>query len=120
LTSKKAHLALNDYLRSHAALRDEIEQRMGVVHGVEDDGAQAPSMDGDCYDDADIPSRMVIQHSFGLDISGTGDDAPNCVTHTKTNPENGGLTADGVYEDVWAWNMGEKWGDELPETCENK
>ena len=26
----------------------------------------------------------------------------------------GRLTAGGKGEDVWAWNNGEKWGDELP------
>jgi hypothetical protein len=62
--NKKAHLALNEYLRSHPGLHDKIEKRMGTVHGIEDYHVQ----DNDCNDDTDVPSSAVIHDQLGIII----------------------------------------------------
>jgi hypothetical protein len=46
-------------------------------------------------------------------VSGVDVDGRVCVGSLKKDGENGGLVADNENEDVWAWNNGEKWGDEL-------
>jgi hypothetical protein len=38
----------------------------------------------------------------------------DCVVQTHKDKEHSGLVAADDKEDVWAWNDGKKWGDELP------
>jgi len=108
LTSKKARAALNDYLCSHPHLHDEIEKRMGTVHGIE----TMESAD-DSNDDTDVPSSAIIQDELGIAVFGA-DQASDCVVRTRKDAEHGGLVAADEDEDVWAFNNGEKWGDEPP------
>ena len=102
------HVALNDYLCSHPGLRDEIEKRMGTVHGIEIDSA------GDDHnDDTDVPSSAIMQDALGVVVF-SADQASDCVVGTRKDAEHGGLVAADEGEDVWAFNNGEKWGDEPP------
>ncbi|KAH7903996.1 hypothetical protein BJ138DRAFT_1119844 [Hygrophoropsis aurantiaca] len=96
LTSKKAHSALNEYLRTHPKLRDEIQNRTGVVHGFEDN--ELISMDDE--DDSDVPSSAVIEDALGI----TGLDSDFVDRWIQWGDD----------ENIWAWNNGEKWGDDLP------
>jgi hypothetical protein len=68
LTSKKAQMALNNYLCTHPGLREEIEKRTGIIHGIEELDI---SMEEECPDDPDIPSRLIIQQALGITISET-------------------------------------------------
>jgi hypothetical protein len=114
LTSKKAQSALNEYLCSHSELHDEIEKRTSTVHGTEDDHEKG----NDFNDDTDVPSSAVIRDQLGIVISEGDSDAraSNCVVQTRKDRDHGGLVAADDEEDVWAWNNGEKWGDEPPMT----
>lgn len=72
-------------------------------------------MDPECNNDVDVPSSAVIHDTFGLTISTANTVGAICVTQVQKDPlGGGGLVAGGDDEDVWAWNNGEKWGDELP------
>ncbi|KIM77329.1 hypothetical protein PILCRDRAFT_12147 [Piloderma croceum F 1598] len=108
-------MALNEYLRSHPNLRDEIERQTGSVEGIEEEEAQAASMDGDCNDDVDISSADIIHDALGFRVSESDSDTDNVgyVSQVQRDSEHGGLVAAGEEENVWAWNNGEKWGDEL-------
>jgi hypothetical protein len=77
LTSKKAHVALNDYLHSHPGLRNEIEKRTGTVHGIETNSAE-----DDDNDDTDVPSSAIIQDALGIVVFGA-DHASDCVVGTR-------------------------------------
>ena len=101
-------MALNDYLRSHLGLRDEIEKQMGTVHGIETDSAG-----DDDNDDTDVPSSAIIQDALGIVVFGANQ-ASDCVVGTRKDARHGGLVAADEGEDVWAFNNGEKWGDEPP------
>jgi hypothetical protein len=68
------------------------------------------SMNADCDDDADVASSAVIKDALDLVAPDGSSEGSVCVTRAPS----GGLTAAGEGEDVWAWNNGEKWGDELP------
>ena len=116
LMSKKARAALNDYLHTHPKLRGEIENRMGVVQGIEEPEAQLQSMEGDCCDDSDIPTHLVIQETLGLTVSADLGAAPmdHCVLQVGQD-EDGNLVASNESENVWAYNNGELWGDKAPE-----
>jgi hypothetical protein len=108
LTSKKACMALNNYSRSHPHLHDEIKNRMGTVHGIETMGST-----DDSNDDTDVPSSAIIQDALGIAVSGA-DQASDCVVRTRKDAEHGGLVAADKGGNVWAFNDGEKWGDDLP------
>jgi hypothetical protein len=110
LTSKKECVALNKYLCSHLSLCDKIEKRMGMVHGIEDYHVQ----DDDCNDNTDVLSSAIIHDQLGIIISKGDAQVSDCVVQTHKDREHGGLVAADNKEDVWAWNDGEKWGDELP------
>jgi hypothetical protein len=103
-------LALNKYLRSHPGLHDEIEKKTGTVHGIEDYHVQ----DDDCNDNTDVPLSAVIHDQLGIIISEGDAQVSDCVVQTHKDREHGGLVAADDEEDVWAWNDGEKWEDELP------
>ena len=122
LTSKKAQTALNNYLCSHPQLRKEIEDRTGVVHGLEELDARDVAMEDDCPDDSDVPSSLVIQEVLGINISATEGDANMTETHVSAArvDESGGLIAATEEEDIWAWNNGERWGNELPTVPDNE
>ncbi|KIK80670.1 hypothetical protein PAXRUDRAFT_15653 [Paxillus rubicundulus Ve08.2h10] len=102
LTNKAAQMALNEYLRSHHILHDEIENQMGIVHGVK----QVQLNTAEADDDADVPSSAVIQDALGLDVQV---DIPvdidvisHCVESTEKGPDNT-LVAAGEDEDIWAY-----------------
>ena len=119
LTSKKACTALNEYLRSHPNLHNKIERWTGTVEGIEEEETQAASMDGDCNDDMDISSSDVIHNALGFRVSESESDpdTSRCVgyvSQVQRDHEHRALMAVGEEENVWAWNNGEKWGDELP------
>lgn len=106
-------MALNEYLHSHTSFRNEIEKRTGTVEGIEDT-AQSGSMNGDCDDDVDVPSSSVIRDALGLTVSGSDSGTSGCVSQVRKDSEHRGLVAAGQEENVWAWNNGEKWGDDMP------
>ena len=87
---------------------------MGVVQGIEDPNAQMQSMEGDCCDDSDVPSHLVVQEALGLAISVDQGEAAHCVSQVRQD-EDGNLVADSEMENVWAYNDGELWGDKAPE-----
>ncbi|KAF8123097.1 hypothetical protein EV363DRAFT_1180822, partial [Boletus edulis] len=101
LTSKAAQMALNDYLRTHPALHNEIKERTGVVHGLEDD--QLDDSAGTVDDDADVPSSVVIHAALGLDVaekSAEVDTVPHCVDHAESDSEDLALVAAGEEENI--------------------
>jgi hypothetical protein len=114
LTSKKAQSTLNDYLHEHPNLRNEIKNRTGVVHSMEDAAAQAASMNTECNDDADVPSSVVIEDALGIEVSGADTGGSYCVAQAQRQGNHAGLVVGGEDEDVWVWNNGEKWETELP------
>ncbi|THU78946.1 hypothetical protein K435DRAFT_586887, partial [Dendrothele bispora CBS 962.96] len=64
LTSKRTQTDLNKYLKKDATLRDEIEARCGIVHGLEDSSTELIEADTDLglndIDDDDVPLSQVI------------------------------------------------------------
>ncbi|KAG8215060.1 hypothetical protein J3R82DRAFT_8479, partial [Butyriboletus roseoflavus] len=86
--------------RTHSTLHKEIEDLMGVVHGLNN------SVDcDDDDDDADVPSSAVIHDALGLDVAqipAEVDSAPLCVQSTVKGPNNS-LEAAGEYKDIWAF-----------------
>ena len=108
LTSKKARTALNDYLCSHPHLHDEIENQMGTVHSIKTMGST-----NDSNDDTDVPSSAIIQDALGIVVSGA-DQSSDCIVRTRKDAEHGGFIAADEGENVWAFDDGEKWGDDLP------
>ena len=120
--SKKAQTALNNYLCSHPQLRKEIKDRTGVVHGLEELDAPNIAMDDNCPNDSDVLSSLIIQEVLGVNISTTKGDVNMSEIHfsaARLN-ESGGLVTATEEEDIWAWNNGEKWGNELPSVPDNE
>jgi hypothetical protein len=111
-------VALNDYLRTHPKLRNEIEDQMGVVQGIEEPKAQLLSMEGDCCDDSEVPSHLIIQEILGLTaVSADPEEAglpAHCALQVRQD-EDGNLVAGSESENVGAYNNGELWGDKAPE-----
>ena len=94
-------MALVGYLRTHSTLHKEIEDRIGVVHGLDDFELDCDDVD----DDADVPSSAVIHDALGLDVAqipAEVDSVPLCVQSTEKGP-NDSLVAAGEYEDIWAF-----------------
>ena len=120
--SKKAQTALNNYLHSHPQLRKEIEDRTRVVHGLEELDAPNIAMEDDCPNNSDIPSSLIIQEVLRVNISTTKGNAHMSEIHVSVARlnESGGLVAAMEEEDIWAWNNGEKWGNELPTVPDNE
>jgi hypothetical protein len=56
----------------------------------------------------------VIHNQLGIIISEGDAQVSDCVVQTHKDREHGRLVAADDEEDVWAWNDGKKWGDELP------
>jgi len=79
-------------------------------------------MEDDCPDDSDVPSSLVIQEVLGINISTTEGGANMSEIHVSVArlDESGGLVAATEEEDIWAWNNGEKWGNELPTVPDNE
>lgn len=98
MTSKKARSALNDYLRSHPSLHDEIEKRMGVVQGVK---TVSESAEDDSYDDTDVPSSAIIEDALGIAVTGADVQVTDCIVQARKDDETGGLVA-ADEENVWA------------------
>lgn len=84
---------------------------MGVVQGVE---TVSESAEDDSYDDTDVPSSAIIQDALGIAVTGADVQVTDCIVQARKDDETGGLVAADEEENVWAWNNGEKWGDELP------
>ena len=59
---------------------------------------------------------------LGINISATKGDANMTEIHVSAArvDESGGLIAATEEEDIWAWNNGEKWGNELPTVPDNE
>jgi hypothetical protein len=113
LTSKKAQMALNNSLHTHSGLREGIEKRTGIIHGIEELDI---SMEEECPDDLDIPSRLIIQQALGITISeteGNTNMSENNVSAARLDVS-GGLVAATAEEDMWAWNHGKRWGNKPP------
>jgi hypothetical protein len=81
-------------------------------------------MEDDCPDDSDVPSSLVIQEVLGVTISESATEGGANMTEIHVSvarlDELGGLIAATVEEDIWAWNNGKKWGDELPTVPDNE
>jgi len=60
-----------------------------------------------------VPSSAVIQDALNTVVPGADHDAAHFFSQVRRDPEWGGLVAADKNEDVWAWNNGEKWGDNL-------
>lgn len=114
-------MALNGYLCSHPELRNEIEGRTGIIHGLEELDAHNAAMEDDCPDDLDVPSSFVIQEALSVTTSTTKGSVNMTEIHISVArlDESGGLVA-ATEEDIWAWNNGEKWGDELSIVPDNE
>ncbi|KAN0091452.1 hypothetical protein V8E55_005018, partial [Tylopilus felleus] len=68
LTSRAAQIALDEYLRTHPSLHDEIKNRTGVVYGIASVASEEVPPDeledqvaAEVDDDADVPSSAVIR-----------------------------------------------------------
>ena len=76
----------------------------------------------ECLDDSDIPSRLIIQHTLGITVSKTEGSANMSklnVSAVKLG-DSGGLVVAMDEENIWAWNWGEKQGDEPPAVEDNR
>jgi len=115
-------MALNSYLCSHRQLRKEIEDKTVIIHGLKEPDAHNVAMEDDCPDDSDIPSSLVIQEVLGITISTMEDSVNTTKIHVSAArlDESGGLVAATEEEDIWAWNNGKKWGDELSTVLDNE
>ena len=90
------------------------------MYGVEDEDLQDQFMDEDSPDDSDIPSAMVIHEALGVMVLDTqGMALSHCVSQAQRD-QNGGLVADTMEEDVWAYNNGELWGNDPPQLQDNE
>ena len=99
-------MALNDYLCTHPKLRDEIENQMGVVQGIEEPKIQLQSMEGDCCNDSDVPSHLVIQKALGLTVSTDPEEAVHCVLQVKQDKDRN-LVAGSESENIGLITMGD-------------
>ncbi|KIK78047.1 hypothetical protein PAXRUDRAFT_17101 [Paxillus rubicundulus Ve08.2h10] len=79
----------------------KIEDRMGVVYGLDDSESDYVTADAD--DDADVPSSAVICDALGVaQIPAEVDSVPLCLGSTEKGPDNS-LVAAEEYEDIWAF-----------------
>jgi hypothetical protein len=99
-------MALNNYLLTHPGLREEIEKRTGIIHSIEELDI---SMEEECSDDSDIPSRLVIQQALSITISQTEGNVNMSENHVSAArlDVSGGLVVATAEEDMWAWNHSE-------------
>jgi hypothetical protein len=65
LASMLSILLMKGYGLYLTGIHDEIEKRMGMVHGIEDYHVQ----DDDCNDDTNVPSSAIIHNQLGIIIS---------------------------------------------------
>ncbi|THV03436.1 hypothetical protein K435DRAFT_747854 [Dendrothele bispora CBS 962.96] len=98
LTSGKTQTDVRNYLKQDKTLRDEIEDRCGVVYGLDDNPTSDPvevnlDLRIDDNDDGDVPLGEVISATFG-ESSGTG----------FQTTEDGTLENAGEGENVWAYD----------------
>jgi len=70
---------------------------MGVVQGIEYPNAQMQSIEGDCCDDLDVPSHLIVQEALGLAISMDQREATCCILQVRQD-EDGNLVADSEME----------------------
>jgi hypothetical protein len=97
LTSKQAHTALKEFLKTDQTLHKEIQDRLGAVQGLEDNVVPLE----DDYDHHSLDDTSVSLQSV---ISATLAAVPG--------QEVVGLTATNQEEDVWSYNEnGELWTD---------
>jgi hypothetical protein len=80
------------YLSANKKLYQEIEDRMGVVHGVGDE-ERAEAEQDDFHDDSDVPLAAVVQQALDLDIGASGDEVPyisdaTCIQHGEFGSHN--------------------------------
>ncbi|KAK1221287.1 hypothetical protein PQX77_015907 [Marasmius sp. AFHP31] len=103
LTGKEAQTALKAYLKSDKDLFTEIENRCGLVRGMDVDSeipagpsAEADIDAGHIEDDTDVPLAEVISEMW--------EPRDEAGESGYRHSEHGGLVADGEDEDVWAYN----------------
>jgi hypothetical protein len=97
------------------ALHEEIKDRMGVIHRLDEIGSaednrhandsELDHITADADDDADVRSSVVIRDALGLDmaeIPAEVDSVSLCVTSTEKGPNNS-LVAAGEYGEIWAF-----------------
>jgi hypothetical protein len=116
LTSRQAQTALVNYLHTHSALHEEIKDRMGIIHRLDEIGSvednrhasdsELDHITADADDDADVRSSVVIHDALGLvdmaEIPAEVDSVSLCVTSTEKGPSNL-LVAAGEYANIWAF-----------------
>ncbi|KAG1802170.1 uncharacterized protein HD556DRAFT_1304341 [Suillus plorans] len=112
LTSKQSCTALNTYLHTHDALRNEIENRMGTVHN--DSEELLEHVEEMREDDSNVPLSAVINDALGISIDKAYNLNLGYVVSEVKQAADQTLMAAGDAEDVWAWNNGELWGKKLP------
>ncbi|KAJ8087320.1 hypothetical protein PM082_006150 [Marasmius tenuissimus] len=103
LTGKEAQTALKAYLKSDKDLFTEIENRCGLVRGMDLDSEipEGPSAEADIdaghiEDDTDVPLVEVISEML--------EPRDEAGENGYRRSEHGGLVADGEDKDVWAYN----------------
>ncbi|THU77490.1 hypothetical protein K435DRAFT_877776 [Dendrothele bispora CBS 962.96] len=97
LTSKKTQAELRKYLQQDSTLREEIEARCGIVHGLNDSPEPLESdinLRIDSVDDDDVPLTAVISATFGETLNNTN----------FQKMEEGTLENNIEVEDVWAYD----------------
>ena len=62
----------------------------------------------------------IVSDALGVAVHEIDWHAGHCVSHTRKDSDHHGLVATTEEEDIWAWNDGEKWGDELPEVAKEE
>ena len=77
-------------------------------------------MEDENHDDVDMPSSAIVSDTLGVAVCEINWHAEHCVLHTRKDLDHHGLVATTEEENIWAWNDGEKWGDELPEVAKEE
>ncbi len=107
--SRKTQANLNQYLSKDPELHQEIEKRLGKVQGLEINDSVETNLNADQYDDSDIPISAIVQDELGLTISTQADDNESMEKIQKVNDE---LIANGLEEDIWAYDqVGNRWDE---------
>jgi hypothetical protein len=81
-----------------------------VVHGIEESFVNSE----DSHDDTDVPSSAVIEDALGYSSCRSRQSSIQLHCTARKDSEHGGLVAADESENVWAFNNGEKWGEEPP------
>jgi hypothetical protein len=77
-------------------------------------------MEDESHNDTDMPSSAVVSDTLGVAVCETNRHAGHCVSHARKDSDHHRLVAATEEEDIWAWNDGKMWGDELSEVDEEE